>query len=54
MTGFLRLSFASLSKVLKVFASKKCTVALNGIVEFDMFSEPSVGAREKCGGFSAT
>jgi hypothetical protein len=51
MTGFLRLSFASLSKV---FASKKCTVALNGIVEFDMFSEPSVGAREKCGGFSAT
>lgn len=47
---FLRLSFASLSKVLKVFASKKCTVALNGIVEFDMFSEPSVGARETCGG----
>jgi hypothetical protein len=47
---FLRLSFASLSKVLKVFASKKCTMALNGIVEFDMFSEPSVGAREKCGG----
>jgi hypothetical protein len=44
MTGFLRLSFASLSKV---FASKKCTVALNGIVEFDMFSEPSVGARDR-------
>jgi hypothetical protein len=37
MTGFLRLSFASL---IKSVASKKCTVALNGSFEFDMFSEP--------------
>jgi hypothetical protein len=31
---------AELRESLKSVASKKCTVALNGIVEFGMFSEP--------------
>jgi hypothetical protein len=33
-----------LSEPLKSFASKKCTVGLNGLVEFDLFSDPQVGA----------
>ena len=38
---------AEFRESLKSVASKKCTVALNGIVEFDMFSEPSVAARDR-------
>jgi hypothetical protein len=33
-----------LSEPLKSFASKKCTVGLNGLVEFDLFSDPQVAA----------
>jgi hypothetical protein len=33
-----------LSEPLKSFASKKCTVGLNGLVEFELFSDPQVGA----------
>jgi hypothetical protein len=33
-----------LREPLKSFASKKCTVGLNGLVEFEMFSEPHVAA----------
>jgi len=33
-----------LSEPLKSFASKKCTVGLNGLVEFDLFSDPQVSA----------
>ena len=33
-----------LREPLKTFASKKHTVGLNGLVEFEMFSEPAVAA----------
>ena len=33
-----------LSEPLKSLASKKCTVGLNGLVEFELFSDPQVGA----------
>ena len=33
-----------LREPLKSFASKKCTVGLNGLVEFEMFSDPHVAA----------
>ena len=33
-----------LSEPLKSFASKKCTVGLNGVVEFELFSDPHVAA----------
>jgi hypothetical protein len=33
-----------LSEPLKSFASKKCTVGLNGLVEFELFSDPQVAA----------
>jgi len=35
-----------LREPLKSFASKKYTVGLNGFVEFEMFSEPHVAARD--------
>jgi hypothetical protein len=38
---------AELRESLKSVAIKKCTVALNGIVEFDMFSQPSVAAGDR-------
>ena len=33
-----------LSEPLKSLASKKCTVGLNGLVEFELFSDPQVAA----------
>jgi hypothetical protein len=36
-----------LREPLKSLASKKYTVGLNGMVEFDMFSEPTVAADDR-------
>jgi len=33
-----------LSEPLKCLASKKCTMGLNGLVEFELFSDPHVAA----------
>ena len=35
-----------LREPLKSMASKKCTVGLNGLVEFELFSDPQVAARD--------